>query len=105
MNRTSVRNFHEFGPLFISKSSGKMNFTLDPVDLPLFGFTLRTIDRVNFRMIQGDGHTLEWPASSAGIKRDRHGSAGAEGSQKKVVRRWPGISPAESDRFIAGETV
>ena len=72
MNRTSIRDFHKLGPLFISKRPGQVNLALDPVDLSFFGLALRTIDRVNFRVMKGNGHTLEWPTSFASIKRDRH---------------------------------
>ncbi len=105
MNGTSVRNLHKLGPLLVSKRPGKVNLPLDSVDLSFFGLALSAVDRVNFRVIQGNDHGLERPASSAGVKRDRHRSAGAERSQKKVVGRWSGIGPTESDRFIAGKTV
>ena len=72
MNGTSVRNLHKLGPLLVRKRSGKVNLALDPVDFSFFGLALSAVDSVNFRVIEGNGHALEWPASSAGIKRDRH---------------------------------
>jgi hypothetical protein len=72
MNGTSIRNLHKLGPLVVSKRPGKVNLALDSVDLSFFGLAFSAVDRVNFRVIQGNGHVLEWPASSAGIKGDRH---------------------------------
>ena len=72
MNGTSVRNLHKLGPLLISKRPSEVNLPLDSVDLTFFGLAFSAVDRVNFRVVQGNGHALEWPSSSAGIKRDRH---------------------------------
>ena len=105
MNGTFIRNFHQLGPLFVRKSPAKVNLALDPVDLSFFGLAVGAIDRVNFRVRQRNGYVLKRPTSSARIQRDRHRSAGAERSQKKVVGRWTGIGPAKSDRFIASKTV
>src|SRR5437868_145322 len=105
MNGASVRNFHEVGPLFVSKGSGKVDLTLDPVDFSFFSLALSTIDRVNFRVGQRNGHILKRPTSSARIKRNRHRSAGAERSQKKVVGRRSSIGTAKGYRFVAGKTV
>ena len=72
MNGTSVRNLHKLTALLVSKRPSEMNLSLDLVDLSLFGLALSAVDRMNFRVRQGNSHTLEWPASSASIKRDRH---------------------------------
>ena len=72
MNGTSVRNLHKLGPLLISKRPSEVNLPLDSVDLTFFDLAFSAVDRVNFRVVQGNGHALEWPSSSAGIKRDRH---------------------------------
>ena len=82
-----------------------MNLPLDPIDLPNLGLAVGSIGRVNFRVVQRDLYTLEWPPLASRIERDRHRRAGAERGEKKIVRRRPGICSAESDRFIAFETI
>ena len=72
MNGTPVRNLHKLGPLLVTKRPGKVNLPLDSVDLTFFGLAFSAVNRVNFRVVQGNGYAFEWPSSSAGIKRDRH---------------------------------
>ncbi len=47
MNRALVRDFDEFGALFIAQRSGQMDVALDPIDFPFLGFALLAIDRVD----------------------------------------------------------
>ncbi len=74
-------------------------------DVSVFSLALGAIDGVNFRVVQRNHYLLQRPTLSSRIERDGHRSARAERGQKKVVRRWPRVCPAESDRLIAFETV
>src|SRR5207245_225361 len=105
MGRASVGDFHSLGPLFARQGAGKLTLPLDPIDLSYLGFAIGAIGRVNFRVVQRNRYILEWPPLSSRIERDRHRRAGAERGEEKIVRRRPHICSAESDRFIAFETM
>ena len=105
MNRAIVRNFQEPQTLLISQIAAQRDLSFDPINKPLFGFTVEAILGVNFFMHQSYPNGFERPLFSGGVHPDRHGGACTQRCDQKFIWIWSGIAAADLDRFVSQESV
>ena len=59
VDRALLGDLEKTRPLFVGKRSGQDDFPFDPVQQSFFGFAICAVTRVNPRMFESNGYTLE----------------------------------------------
>src|SRR5690606_39230933 len=105
MHRAFVRDLEEAGELLVAQLSLELEIPFDAIQLTGLRFTLRAVDRVNFRVPQPDRHCFERPPLASSVERHGHRRAGAEGGEQEVVGGRSRLGSAELHGLVGDQAV
>jgi len=105
MHRAADSDLHEPFTLRLGKFPFQMNLTVNLGNLPVFGFAVFTVFRVNAFFTQPNLNASQRDAFPVRIHAESDGSSGSQRGQQISVRPWAPVGAAERYRFIGNESV